>query len=105
MAGIDAGTLLLSLGAGGVLGFFYFGGLWLTVRHLPRTQRPGLWVLASFGGRLAVLLPLLLWLGAGHFDRLLVATLGLLVVRQVLTKWWGSERESRRLGESHGDHA
>lgn len=36
------------------LGVFYFGGLWLTMRRLPDSQRPELLTLGSFLGRSAV---------------------------------------------------
>jgi len=42
---------------GGVgLGVFYFGGLWLSVRRLPCSRRPGRLLLASFAGRLLLVL-------------------------------------------------
>ncbi len=49
-------TLALSLGWGVILGVFYFGGLWLTVQHLPHSQQPSLLTLGSFLGRSAVCL-------------------------------------------------
>ena len=44
-------AVYLNFGAllwGGVLGLFYFGGLWLTVRRLPETKHQALWMLGSF---------------------------------------------------------
>ena len=38
---------LLSCLAGALLGLVFFGGLWLTVRHLPRSRRPALLMLTS----------------------------------------------------------
>lgn len=31
-----------------VLGLVYFGGLWITLRRLPRVKRQALWMLSSF---------------------------------------------------------
>jgi F1F0 ATPase subunit 2 len=42
--------------AGGLLGCGYFGGLWLTVRHLPQRRRPERALLASFLIRVLVLM-------------------------------------------------
>jgi F1F0 ATPase subunit 2 len=43
-------TLLYSLATlwGLLFGLVYFGGLWLTIRRLPITQQPALWMLSSF---------------------------------------------------------
>lgn len=40
--------LFVSLTAGLLLGIFFFGGLWLTVKKLPVARRPALLALASF---------------------------------------------------------
>jgi F1F0 ATPase subunit 2 len=58
--------LIQSLALGIVLGVVYFGGLWLTMRHLPGSHNPALLTLASFLGRSAVcLLGFYLVLGSG----------------------------------------
>lgn len=41
---------------GTVLGLFYFGGLWLTVRRVHNAARPGRLLLLSFAGRSAAAL-------------------------------------------------
>lgn len=43
--------LPMSVCLGVALGFLYFGGLWLTVRRLPRAENPALLTLLSFLGR------------------------------------------------------
>jgi F1F0 ATPase subunit 2 len=43
-------TLLMGIG----LGLLYFGGLWLTVRQLSKTQNPVLLSLLSFWGRITI---------------------------------------------------
>ncbi|MEO1125741.1 MAG: ATP synthase subunit I [Cyanobacteria bacterium J06639_16] len=49
-------SLALLLLAGLSLGSVYFGGLWITLRRLPRWRRPFLRMGLSLLGRLAVLL-------------------------------------------------
>ena len=44
-------NLLLSLAGGGLIGFVFFGGLWLTTRKVLHSRRPALLSLASFVGR------------------------------------------------------
>lgn len=48
----------LFLGAllGVILGLLYFGGLWLTVRRLPKVKRPRLFLLLSSVFRLSLVL-------------------------------------------------
>lgn len=92
LTGLDWGMILLSLGVGGALGFLYFGGLWMTLQRLSHTTRPGLLLLTSFVLRIALLLPLLLWLTAGQFDRLIAATAGVLIMRKLLASRWGLDR-------------
>ena len=48
--------LTLSLASGIFFGLFYFGGLWLTLKHLPDSKQPALLTLGSFLGRSAVCL-------------------------------------------------
>jgi len=46
--------VLVGLLLGGVLGLAFFGGLWYTVRNLPRARHPAVLALASFMVRLAL---------------------------------------------------
>lgn len=85
-------ALALSAVLGATLGFGYFGGLWLTVRRLPHVRHPGVLILASFLGRMTLLLFAILWLAAGQFDRLLVALAGLLAARLLLIRRWEPEK-------------
>lgn len=52
--GVVGGGLLLL--AGLTLGTVYFGGLWITLRHCRRWQRPFLGMAVSWIGRLVILL-------------------------------------------------
>lgn len=49
-------TLAISLICGILLGFFYFGGLLLTLRRLHNSRQPALLAMVSFLGRLGVCL-------------------------------------------------
>ena len=48
--------ILLALFAGLGLGWFYFGGLWITVQHIPSNRQPLTLILLSFGLRLGIVL-------------------------------------------------
>ena len=84
--------LALSLGAGVVLGIFYFGGLWLTVRKLPQARQPVLLSLSSFFARLAVVLAGFYFVMSGRWERVLVCLLGFLCVRFAAVRLWGPDR-------------
>ena len=71
---------------GAVLGLFYFGGLWLTVRRIHNAAHPGLWMTASFAGRLAVLLMAFYLLMAGGWERVVVSLAGFLVSRFMMVR-------------------
>lgn len=59
---VNVGQLVLLFGAGLLLGGAYFGGLWLTLRRLPRWRHPFLLMGLSLFVRLAVLLGVGGWL-------------------------------------------
>ncbi len=68
--------LIITLGAGLILGLFYFGGLWLTVRRLDQTQRPIVSFWVSYGLRLGTVLGVFhLILQWARSDQLLVILL------------------------------
>jgi F1F0 ATPase subunit 2 len=48
--------LILSLTSGILFGLFYFGGLWLTLKHMPDSKQPALLTVGSFLGRSVVCL-------------------------------------------------
>ena len=68
--------LALALVAGILLGLFFFGGLWWTVRQGIRSKRPGLWFFSSLLVRSGAVLAGFYWLAADHWQRLLVCLLG-----------------------------
>lgn len=80
-------TLALALMAlaGALLGAFFFGGLWWTVRQCVNVRHPALWLFASLLLRMSVALTAFYLLGRGHWQRLLMCVLGFLVARLIVT--------------------
>lgn len=72
--------------AGFALGSFYFAALWLTVRHLPDARRPALLTLGSLFIRVAVVLAGFYLVGAGHWERLVLALFGFVCARAVIAR-------------------
>jgi F1F0 ATPase subunit 2 len=73
------GALAFLSGVG--IGFFYFGGLWWTVRRLPHTARPTLLSMGSFIPRVLVTLTALYFVMSGEAWRLVVCLIGFTVAR------------------------
>lgn len=70
--------------AGALMGTFYFGGLWLTVRLIRNFPNKAAIAFASFIVRLMVVFVALYVITAGRWERLLVALFGFYVVRTCL---------------------
>jgi F1F0 ATPase subunit 2 len=71
---------------GFILGLFYFSSLWLTVQQLPTTQWPVRLTLGSLFGRMAIVLLGFYLIIDGSWQRAVIALLGLLVARTILTQ-------------------
>ncbi len=69
--------------AGLGLGMFFYGGLWWTVRTMPRARRPVGMMLASFIVRMGVTAAGFALLMAEDWRRLMVACLGFVLMRGI----------------------
>jgi F1F0 ATPase subunit 2 len=79
---ITQAIVLLGFAAiGAVLGALYFGGLWLTIRQLPRLNHPMLWLLASTLTRLALVLAAFYLVSQAQWARLLACLAGFVAFR------------------------
>ncbi|MFO7539380.1 MAG: ATP synthase subunit I [Chloroflexota bacterium] len=87
---------LLSLLAGGLIGLFYFGGLWLTIRYVTAGKGSTWLLLASFVGRMAVAVGALVWLVNGRLPHLITALLGFFLIRTVLIRRLGLSEDVKR---------
>ncbi len=85
----DILRLMASLAAGMILGFFYFQGLWQTVRRLPDIRRP-VWSMSwSFVARVLFVMVGFYFVMGGHIERLAMAMAGFLLARQILVRRLG----------------
>ena len=80
-------AILLILLVGFALGIVFYGGLWLTVRALPKSRHALLLTLASFWGRTALVLAGLLLAMDGSWQRALVCLVGFAMARIALARW------------------
>ncbi len=81
---IEPSLLAFGLVFGAALGIFYFGGLWLTLRHLRSSRQPALLTLGSFLARsLVCLLGFYLVSGSG-LEVLILGIVGFILVKVLL---------------------
>ena len=81
-----SGTLVwvAALLAGGLLGVFFFAGLWWTVRRSALSPTPARWFLGSLILRIAIVLAGFYVVGAGQPVRLGLCLLGFLLARAIV---------------------
>jgi F1F0 ATPase subunit 2 len=79
-------TLAFPLAAGLVLGATFFGGLWWTVNRGISSSQPALWFFGSMLLRMGVVLGGLYFVGHGHWERLMVCLLGIVLARIAINR-------------------
>ena len=79
-------SLASALVAGVLLGTFFFGGLWWTVRRGVSSKRVALWFLGSLLLRMCIVLAGFYFVLGGDWKRLLVGLLGFIIARVVVTR-------------------
>jgi F1F0 ATPase subunit 2 len=86
MAMSEIGILVLCGGAGILLGVFFFGGLWWTVRRGLAAKRPALWFLGSLLLRTGIVLAGIYLVSGGRWDGLLACLAGFVIARFLVTR-------------------
>ena len=82
----EALVLILAVGAGGVLGAVFFGGLWWTVRKGVSSERPALLFLCSLLLRMSITLAGFYVVSGGLWERWLLCLPGFVLARVVVTR-------------------
>jgi F1F0 ATPase subunit 2 len=82
--------MMLAWAAGAVLGLFYFGGLWLTLRGLPTSRSPILLTLGSFVGRTGIVVVGFYIVMGGHWERMLACLAGFIMMRLLMVSRLGT---------------
>ncbi len=83
--------LALALGMGGLLGAFFFGGLWWTIQQGVNAKQPGLWFFGSLLLRTGITLAGFYGMAAGHWQRFLACLVGFVIVRFIVLRLTRSE--------------
>lgn len=100
-------TLALALAwlAGAMLGAFFFGGLWWTVRKSLASARPALWVFGSLLLRMGVTMTGFYFVSGGDWRRLLSCLVGFVMARQLVTRLTRLPEEDQTRQSQEASHA
>ena len=102
-------TLLLilvsALAAGGILGAFFFGGLWWTVRKGVLSKRPALWFMGSLLLRTSIVLFGFYLVSGGHWDRLSACLFGFISARFIVMRFTGPPVTEDNIHGKEADYA
>jgi len=79
-------SLAPALLAGGLLGGFFFGGLWWTVRRGLASQSPALWFLGGMMLRMGITLAGFYYIGGEDWRRWLSCLIGFVPARYVVNR-------------------
>ncbi len=92
-------SLVAALVAGLLLGAFFFGGLWWTVRKGVSSEAPALWFFASLMLRMSIALAGFLLVGQADWKRWLSCLAGFTIAR--LAVWWLTQLPVRAAHEAN----
>jgi len=87
--------ILIAVLTGFVMGIFYYGGLWMTIRAVIKSQRTWL-LIASFWGRTALALAAFLLVIRGDWRNALACMVGFILARGAVTLYLRSKGEDLR---------
>jgi F1F0 ATPase subunit 2 len=82
----DIPAIALTFFAGGLMGVFFFAGLWWTVQNGVVSEKPALWFLSSLLLRTGVILAGFYFVSQGHWSRLVACLVGFLFARVIVVK-------------------
>ena len=94
---IGIGQMTLAIAGGVALAVFYFGGLWLTVRRVAMSPRPAVLTFGSFIVRGVVVVAAMVWIARVHWQLLLAAMAGFVLVRVIVTRKLGPKDAAKEL--------
>lgn len=85
-------AVISSIAAGIILGLFFYGGLWFTVRRLPTTGHPVLLTLGSFWIRLVVVLAAFVFLTRAGVSYVTLAMASFILGRLAVSRFIPARR-------------
>jgi len=77
---------ILALIAGFVLGAFFFGGLWYTLKKSVTAKSPALWIIGGSLSRISIALIGFYYVSMGSWQRLVVCLFGFIAARVIVMR-------------------
>jgi F1F0 ATPase subunit 2 len=96
-------ALVLAAATGGLLGAFFFGGLWLTIRRTLSSRQAPLWFLCSMLLRTTLTVGGFYFIARDHWQRLPASLLGFFAASLVASVWAKPSRGPVRRAEEVND--
>lgn len=90
--------------AGLIMGVFFFGGLWLTVKNTLMSKTPELWILGSFVFRMGITIFGFYYVASDNWQRLLICMLGFVVARFAIIRITKTSEEKQVLLKMEANH-
>lgn len=87
----EAFYMIWVLVAGLLLGTFFFGGLWITVKKTATSASPALLVFGSFIVRISIVLIGFYFIAAGNWRSMLIAFAGFIIARFIVMRYTKSK--------------
>lgn len=79
-------TFVFAFGGGILLGLFFFGGLWWTVKKCVSTKNPPAWFLGSLFLRMVIVITGFYFIGRNNWKSMLFCLSGLIAGRFIVTR-------------------
>ena len=95
----DTLTMIVACLAGLILGVFFFGGLWWTIRRGLSSPHPALWFSGSLIVRMTITLAGFHLVSGGHGMRLLACFVGFMIGRLAVT--WFTRGRGKEADHAH----
>jgi F1F0 ATPase subunit 2 len=86
---------------GVVLGAFFFGGLWWTVRNGVSSAQPALWFVGSLITRTSVTAAGFYLVAGGRWERALSCLFGFFIASLVVTRWTRTMEDEEAIRAPH----
>ena len=83
----EYGMYILSIVAGLLLGTFFFGGLWWTIKKGTASKTPAIWFLSSFFIRLGITVCGFYFVSYHHWERMILCLAGFIIARTLITRY------------------
>ncbi|MEI6054455.1 MAG: ATP synthase subunit I [Lentisphaerota bacterium] len=101
----EVAFIILSAICGLILGLFFFGGLWWTIKTSITSKHPALLMLSSLIIRICVVLVGFYYVSQGSWKRILGCLTGFIAAKFIVTRFTKPESEKSNNNSNEADNA